>query len=400
MKKAFVIISLMFATLPAWGAFPTGWTRKCALTVNHTKVPSTQTSFPALIGFNITPSTESCLPIEMMQTGSGYTAQADGGDIRFTSDEAGTTGLNLEIATFTVAAATMNAKAELYVRIPTLSASADTVIYVWYGNTGQSQAAATEATWGSYGVWDSNYAGVWHLNEPTDAKNLDSTLNLNVSTPAASPTNSAGKLHKDLYFLNASSKYTEAGDKTSLKIAGAEITISCWLKMAASVPVYSGVVTKQVDQNSNSSYGIYTNNNNVWVIIVNAAGTDKTVGPADCSDRAYHYMVGRYLAGNVDLYNNNSRIGTGAAHSGNIKDTTVPFQIGRYNTSPRFFSGDIDEVRVSKIGRSNDWNTAEYNNQSDPASFWTVGSPSDVGGGAVAAVVNVIRRIIVVLNGE
>jgi hypothetical protein len=39
------------------------------------------------------------------------------------------------------------------------------------------------------------------------------------------------------------------------------------------------------------------------------------------------------------------------------------------SSDPRYFDGEIDEVRISTVARSADWITAEYNNQSDPANF-------------------------------
>src|SRR5262249_27583209 len=53
---------------------------------------------------------------------------------------------------------------------PPLSTTADTVLYVYYGNT----TAANQQN--RAGVWDSNYVGVWHLNEGT-APAADSTAN-------------------------------------------------------------------------------------------------------------------------------------------------------------------------------------------------------------------------------
>ena len=47
-----------------------------------------------------------------------------------------------------------------WVRIPTLAYDDDTVIYLYYGNS-----AVTSATENPAGVWDSNYVGVWHLEE-------------------------------------------------------------------------------------------------------------------------------------------------------------------------------------------------------------------------------------------
>lgn len=42
------------------------------------------------------------------------------------------------------------------------------------------------------------------------------------------------------------------------------------------------------------------------------------------------------------------------------------------NASNEYFSGSIDEVRVSNIARSADWIATEYNNQSSPSTFYTI----------------------------
>ena len=47
-----------------------------------------------------------------------------------------------------------------WVRIPTLKVGADTIIYMYYGNS-----TITSPTANPTAVWDSNYKGVWHLKE-------------------------------------------------------------------------------------------------------------------------------------------------------------------------------------------------------------------------------------------
>jgi hypothetical protein len=41
------------------------------------------------------------------------------------------------------------------------------------------------------------------------------------------------------------------------------------------------------------------------------------------------------------------------------------------------FDGMIDEVRLSKSLRSSAWIQAEYNNQKDPSTFYTIGAKED-----------------------
>lgn len=88
MSRLFAAFIIIFLTTPAWAAFPTGWQRSCALTVQKAKVPADQVDFPVLVSYNATSASATNLPDEMVQTGSGSEAQSDGGDIRFTSDAA------------------------------------------------------------------------------------------------------------------------------------------------------------------------------------------------------------------------------------------------------------------------------------------------------------------------
>ncbi len=68
-------------------AFPTGWSYRCSLTIDNTKVSGTTnlTNFPVLL-------TEVNFPSTIFDN-----TQATGADLRFTSDEAGTTELAFEV---------------------------------------------------------------------------------------------------------------------------------------------------------------------------------------------------------------------------------------------------------------------------------------------------------------
>jgi hypothetical protein len=68
------------------------------------------------------------------------------------------------------------------------------------------------------------------------------------------------------------------------------------------------------------------------------------------------------------------------------KALTPPIpRLGRHATSTtQFLNGSLDEFRVSNIARSADWIKTEYNNQSSPGTFHSLGGEqtfSAVGGG-------------------
>jgi len=117
------------------------------ITIDHTKVPNTDlNNFPVLIS-----GTYSYLAT----TGNGGNVTSSNGyDIIFTSDAAGTSTLPFEQESYN---ATTGAVI-YWVKVPTVSHTTDTVIYLFYGNSGITTDQSNKT-----GVWDSNYKGVWHL---------------------------------------------------------------------------------------------------------------------------------------------------------------------------------------------------------------------------------------------
>jgi hypothetical protein len=117
-----------------------------ALTVDKTKVPSTQSNFPVLV--SVTHAT-----LKTVANG-GHVANSHGYDIGFFADSAGTTPLKWELERYNAATGEVVA----WVKIPSLSSSVDTVFYVFYGDaaisTDQSDPTA---------VWSNGFAAVYHL---------------------------------------------------------------------------------------------------------------------------------------------------------------------------------------------------------------------------------------------
>jgi hypothetical protein len=126
-----------------------GYAFRAALTIDHTKVPNTdQSNFPVLIS--------GVYPLLATVANGGGVVNANGYDIIFTSDAAGTAPLPFERESYSPLTGAVN----YWVQIPTLSHTIDTVIYLFYGNGSITSSQANPA-----GVWDSNYKGVWHLSQ-------------------------------------------------------------------------------------------------------------------------------------------------------------------------------------------------------------------------------------------
>jgi len=152
-------LNMHFDQLPAaW--YDSAWSSRKKLTIDSTMVSTDFTTFPVLVS--------------MTDANLIGNTQADGGDLLFTTDN-GTTKLDHEIESFNSGTGELVA----WVEVTNLSGSSDTDIYMYYDNTGAADQ------WNINGTWDSNYIGVWHLDESGDGtlnEFNDSTANDNHGT--------------------------------------------------------------------------------------------------------------------------------------------------------------------------------------------------------------------------
>ncbi|KKM85458.1 hypothetical protein LCGC14_1288850 [marine sediment metagenome] len=179
------------------------------ITIDPTKVSGTgsHVNFPVLISLF-----DSDLRIDV---------QSNGNDIAFSND---TDWLYHEIEEFNQTYNNTHAQLVAWVRIPSLSTSVDTTIYMYYGN--YTMGAREIPT----GVWDANYIGVWHLSEVSGGSLAikDSTLNANDGTDQGSVELGAtgqigGAIRMDEY-----QDYINIPDSSSLDRPSSDITISAW----------------------------------------------------------------------------------------------------------------------------------------------------------------------------
>jgi len=351
--------------------------RICELHIQSSKVPASLTDFPVLL-------TEATLPSdEMLDADGSYPALDGGGDIRFSSDEAGANRLSCEIVTFTTDNNPANGKAEIWVKVPSVSFSSNTSIWVWYNTSGASQPAAN-AAYGSESVWDANYVGVWHLNETvvdeqTTGTHTDATSNNNDGTQNGND-DIAGKIGTAQDF-DGTDDYVDVPDNASLDITG-PITIAAWDNFDS----FSGdrVIVAKWDPSANQSY-FFGNNTDSNELIFFVSDDGSSFSYAEVSTNAalatgtwYHVAATWNSTDGAKLYKNGtlltmSPFGTNisAIYSGNES-----LKIGANEaTASKFFDGRIDEARLSNNARSAAWIAASYKNQDDPAAFVIEGAP-------------------------
>lgn len=363
-----VLINLLFPEQPsAW--YNSSWTNRKAITIDHTKVAgsSDHANFPVLVSI-----TDSDLLAQ---------AQADGDDILFTAAN-GTTKLDHEIESYTSGTGALVA----WVRIPTLDYDNNTVINMYYGNgSASSQQNATA-------VWDSNYKGTWHLSEDpsTGAPQMqESTSNNFDGTSNGTMTSGdqvAGKTNGALDF-DGSNDYIGTGNQTALN-AGSAFTISGWINRTANSPTgIAGVIAGKWNGTGSSGWFLEVTDsdqgaaNQIRFFVGGLSDTSLYSTTSTVSNSTWYYVTAVYNGSNKILYMNGSSVGSEAS-TGTPTTTTDAFQIGydiASGATNNYFAGILDEIRVSNTARSADWITTEYNNQSSPSTFYTLGTEETEG---------------------
>jgi len=322
------------------------------ITINKIKVSGNQSNFPVLISVT-SASLKSEINGGHVKNGSGY-------DIVFRASD-GTTALPHDMESYIAATGQLIA----WVKVPSISSAADTLIYVYYGDASISAATETPAS-----VWDSNFKAVYHLHD--DLK--DSTANNNHGTNYSS-TNATGKVGDGQAF-SGSGQYIKIASSASLQI-DTNLTISAWIK-TSSFGGWPQIVAKAADPRPSFKVQLGGSADVNFTTPYNyPAGGTVTSG-------AWQLITCVAQGSSRKIYINSSQVNTDANDGGGLDPEARPVAIGAELaldnvTAASFFNGSIDEVRISNTARSASWITTEYNNQSNPGTFHTLGAEQNVG---------------------
>jgi hypothetical protein len=355
------------------------------ITIDHTKVPNTdQTNFPILIS--------GVYPFLATTANGGQVQNASGYDIIFTVDYAGTTKLDHEIESYDPATGTIN----MWVRLPALSHTCDTIIYIAYGN-----AAVTTSQENKTSVWDSNYQAVLHLDETTGTTVIDSTVNANEGTKVSisSPTGIPGGKIGGAQSFNGTSDFIAL--PPSLTSGLGTFSLSFWTQTTDSgsngtywnQPQFLGDSTAG---NNSGDFGVVTNSGalGMWSGL-NGGGDNSFVTSSTINNNNWHQIAAVNNGSVIHLYLDGQD--TGLTLSSGLALDSYGWYLGAqhyYSGGAAFYhQGAIDEFRFSNSARSADWIVTEYNNESSPAAFASVGQENTIG-------VNVCPASVIMAGGQ
>jgi len=321
-----------------------------AVTIDHTKVPNThQINFPFL--FNITD------PALATTASGGHLSSAAGFDMVFASDSQGQTKLDFEIEEYNPAIGRLVA----WVRIPDLSPSADTVIYILYGNSNVTSSQQNPA-----GVWSTGFTGVWHFPTGTSLSANDSTTHGGNGTITGA-TSAPGRIGGGSNFNGSSNYIVSPFPSSSIVSNGNPFSISLWLKTTDSDGTPFMIAGGQNAGSYTPGFSLSGGRIRSYVFPLS------DISGGVVNDGAWHLVTETYSNSTVTLYVDGKPAGT---------TTGTPYDWSGATVSDVFdfgsgYGGSIDEVRVAPAAFSSDWISTEYANESSPSSFYSI-SPESI----------------------
>ena len=349
--------------------FPDDWQRKAKLTIQSSKVDSTLTDFPVQI-------TKNSVPSDMLDADGDNPCQADGGDIRITSDAAGTTQLPCEVSYMSTDNDPSNGNCNIFTKLPTISSSVDTDFYIWFNTVDTDTQPAGDSEFGSGNVWDSNFQTVIHFDEAVnnDAGGYpDSTSNnlhaTGVSMSIAAADADGGGLAAD---FNGSADY--------MTIAAPSIGTA----FTASFQVNHDALgtQKYINDINGGKYfevGAVTSGKleSLWNWNTNSSYASTT---ASLTATEWEYVSFSASAADGSKFNTDGATnGTGTITT--YAGITTAYNIGRRENGTSYFNGKMGEYRMSDIVRADAWKKAEYENYKNNAAFLVASASESASGG-------------------
>jgi hypothetical protein len=226
---------------------------------------------------------------------------------------------------------------------------------MFYGNSSVTTDQSNKMA-----VWDSNYKGVWHLPDGTTLSAADSTSNSNTST-ITSTTAATGQIDGGASFNGSTSRIDISG---TVNNSMSSYTVETWLNRGTAQPTGYGTFISRHASGAGNQYFLVTSGGTVY-------RWDGFPATQTISANAWHHVVYTYDGTTERFYID------GAAAGSNV--TTLSWdsdnwRFGMNTGGNHQYSGLMDEVRISNAVRSADWISTEYNNQSSPLTFYSVGA--------------------------
>ncbi|MHC4638572.1 MAG: DUF2341 domain-containing protein, partial [Planctomycetota bacterium] len=339
-----------FTTIAQPGAwYDTDWPYRRQIVIDDDNIADDLTDFPLLVS--------------VIDSNIANHAQPDGDDIMFVDNS------GVKLAHETERYENTSGELVAWVKVPFISSTSDTIIWVYYGNPSASnQQDPTN-------VWDSSYVMVHHLNEIAGT-HYDSTTNAyNAGINGDPDQNVPGK-------IGIADQFDGAGDYLSInsfnRSSDTQGTVEVWANMdtllgdVAFFQYFADASNRcklLYDLSHTQRMRFNLKDEGAWEIIIDGdsvINTDQWYHVAivqnSTTSKLYVNAVQQSYTDSGEWFDN---LGAGTVYMGTSTVDGVTF--------PAFLDGLLDEIRVSNVARSAAWIEAEYLNQNNPAAFYTIG---------------------------
>jgi hypothetical protein len=325
--------------------------RRKSITIDKAKVPGPVDNFPVWI--------------DLDDADIAAAARADGADIHFTDTNG--VALDHEIQRWDAAAHRLTA----WVRVPHLSASANTTIYIVYGDAAHAVAPNPA------GVFMNGFAAVWHLDDALASTTVADATGTHAGTAVNfTPSQEvAAQLGGGFAFDGTSHRMVTF---TNPLLGNTPHTISAWVAQASTTQ-HSAIVTVGTGTPDHARF-VYANYLDSGTVGVGQYSDDWVPTGHDLRNRGWTLVHWVHEGNNkkVHIFIDGAEIG-GSPHTMSSAPNTMGTAgyIG-YAPEPGFgqqtgMNGALDEVRIATVTRNAAWIGTEHNNQASPATFYTVG---------------------------
>ncbi len=354
-RIATVLLLFLFIVLGKSYAQPAGYDFYKPVTINASQVNGSHTDFPVLISIT--------------DTDLASNARSDGFDIVFTSTSSSTTILNHELESYN----SSTGELVVWVKVPSINSSANTTIYMFYGNSGVSSDQSATST------WSNQFRSVYHLGSTF----ADAGPNGNDGTNSGT-SNTIGIIG-DARNFDGVDNYIALNDSYS-STTNSAITVSAWVRTSNAADQIIGSFDR------NEYWRLEVNGNGggdgqVGWDLLTSGGQIDFGSTARVDDGNWRYVTGVFDNGSLSIYidgvldnstTQGATFGTGNTRFGfiGVGSEANTFDGGQGPSSN--FDGDIDEFRIINAARSANWIATEFNNQSSPATFFTIGVEVEV----------------------
>jgi hypothetical protein len=322
------------------------WRFSLSMSISSDLIDSELTDFPLLVHLStesgITSADTSIIFDELGNNSKRISIQNDQGE-----------ELPVEVESWSNA----SNEAYLWVKVPTVSASQDTELTLYYDNwhPNNTNNIFDTASVSASQIWDSNYRAVWHLSESGVNDRLDSssydieavTQNYDGDENINGKINGADDLDGTDQYLDTLS------DSSDFNInSNKPASISLWAKPNDQRYLF---VCGGGGPSGRTQYAIEGQTTTTkWILDISFFTLQSAAGKCNAGEWSHIYVT--YNNPTVSLYVNGILEGT-ISHNLNI-GTSLGCTIG--NRFSNYFNGPIDEVRISDTTRSADYVKADY----------------------------------------